>query len=318
MLAPSLPINEECRIASLRALNILDTEPEERFDRVTRLSKRLFDVPIALVSLIDSERQWFKSVIGISDKQTPRSISFCGHAIHHHQTFIVEDAHQDQRFVDNPLVTGPPNIRFYAGHPITAPNKDIIGTLCIIDTKARKFTDEDVSALSDLAALVTDEFVALQLATMDDLTNVTNRRGFLRLGQHCINICARQKGNCHLAYFDLNHFKSINDNYGHCIGDKVLKIFAQQMLSTFRASDICARLGGDEFVVLLTNTQLSSAQAAIKRFSESLIKASKALAIPHTISFAYGIASYKQGKHVDIEQLITQADHEMYQNKRDK
>jgi len=318
MLTPAPLKNEEFRLASLHSLRILDTDPEERFDRVTRLAKKLFNVPIALVSLIDKERQWFKSAIGLDVKETPRDISFCGHAIHKNKTFIIEDTFQDERFVDNPLVTNLPNIRFYAGHPITSPCGENIGTLCIIDTKKRTLSQEDITALTDLASLVSAEIASLQLAGIDELTNITNRRGFKRLSQHCLDMAVRQNNRCHLAYFDLNDFKLFNDNYGHIVGDKVLKLFAEQMKSTFRVSDICARIGGDEFVVLLTDTQLEAANQAIVRFADNLILLSQRLALPYPISFTYGVVTYDRQKHSDIEHLLNDADMAMYQEKKNK
>lgn len=315
MLAPTPTKDEQCRLASLHSLRVLDTDPEERFDRITRLAKRLFNVPIALVSLVDKERQWFKSAVGLSVKETPRNISFCGHTIHTDQTFIVEDTYQDKRFLDNPLVINEPHIRFYAGHPIMAPSGEKIGTLCIIDTKVRTLTPDDISALTDLAAMVTDEFMSQQLATMDELTNITNRRGFKRLGQHCLDMAARQDGLCHLVYFDLNHFKFFNDNFGHVVGDQVLKIFAEQMKNTFRVSDVCARFGGDEFVVLLTDTIKAEAEQAIKRFANNLISVTKHLDLPYQISFAHGIVTYDQKIHTSIDLLLNDADAKMYHNK---
>lgn len=318
MLPPAPTKNEECRLASLHSLKILDTDPEERFDRVTRLAKKLFNVPIALVSLVDEKRQWFKSSIGVSVKETPRDISFCGHTIHDSHTFMVENTTLDSRFSDNPLVTNEPNIRFYAGHPISSPSGDNIGTLCIIDTKPRTLDADDLSALSDLAALVTSEFMSLQQATMDELTNITNRRGFKRLGQHCLDMANRQNTPCHLVYFDLNKFKLFNDNHGHTTGDKVLKIFAEQMKNTFRASDVCARFGGDEFIVLLTDGEQQAATQAINRFAKNLISISKHLDLPYRITFSHGIVKYDHNKHIDIEQLIDEADHAMYKNKNAK
>lgn len=315
MLAAAPSKNEEFRLESLYSLRILDTDPEERFDRVTRLAKRLFNVPIALVSIVDRERQWFKSSIGLDVKETPRNISFCGHTIQKNETFIIEDTLQDERFFDNPLVTNLPNIRFYAGHPVTSPCGENIGTLCIIDTKKRALSQDDVTALTDLASLVSAEIASLHLAGIDELTNITNRRGFKRLSQHCLEMAARQSNICHLAYFDLNDFKLFNDNYGHILGDKVLKIFAEQMKVTFRISDICARIGGDEFVVLLTDTQLETANQAIVRFADNLALLSKHLALPYPISFTHGVVTYDQKKHIDIEHLLNDADMAMYKNK---
>lgn len=134
MLVPGKPANEATRIDALHGLN-LDAAPEERFDRLTRLAKRLFNVPIALVTLIDKDRQWFKSCVGLDVSETSRDVSFCGHAILQNELMLVPDAREDLRFHDNPLVTGAPNIRFYAGYPLTVPDGNKLGTLCLIDTK---------------------------------------------------------------------------------------------------------------------------------------------------------------------------------------
>ena len=118
-------------------MNVLDTSPEERFDRLTRVAKRMFDVPIALVSLVDADRQWFKSCVGLSAAETSRDISFCGHAILGEDTFVISDARADERFADNPLVVGEPKIQFYAGCPLRALDGWKLGTLCIIDRTPR-------------------------------------------------------------------------------------------------------------------------------------------------------------------------------------
>ena len=183
---PDLPDDESSRLTTLNALNILDTEPEERFDRLTRIAKRLFDVPIALVSLVDENRQWFKSCIGLNVRQTDRNISFCGHAILGDGIFIIPNALKDERFADNPLVIDEPHIRFYAGCPISVPDGHKMGTLCIIDRKPRQLSQEDLELLQDLANMVGQELAALQMATLDELTGIANRRGFKILKQFCI------------------------------------------------------------------------------------------------------------------------------------
>ncbi len=154
--APQLA-EEEDRCAALHSLDILDTPAEERFDRVTRLAQQLFDVPIVLVSLVDSERQWFKSRQGLDATETPRSISFCGHAVAADAAFVIEDTLLDERFADNPLVTGEPHIRFYAGQPLRLPAGQRVGTLCMIDRKPRKLDGEQRNCLRDLALLIEAE-----------------------------------------------------------------------------------------------------------------------------------------------------------------
>jgi PAS domain S-box-containing protein len=166
MLVAPLPANEEDRVAALHALKILDTEPEERFDRITRMAKRLLDVPIVLISLVDSDRQWFKSRQGLDASETSRDLSFCAHAILDHRPLVVTNALEDKRFEDNGLVTDAPNIRFYAGYPMTAPGGEAVGTLCVIDRRARTLSDEDIDLLKDLASMaeveLSSRFLALQ------------------------------------------------------------------------------------------------------------------------------------------------------------
>ena len=157
MLAPAIPFDEALRLAALRSLEVLDTPAEERFDRLTRLAQHVFSVPIALVSLIDSDRQWFKSCQGLDASETPRNISFCGHAIHDDAPLVVRDALLDARFVDNPLVTGAPNIRFYTGAPLKLSSGQRVGTLCVIDSKPHQVTGEQLAALRDLAQCVSEE-----------------------------------------------------------------------------------------------------------------------------------------------------------------
>ncbi len=162
MLEPIIPLDEATRLAALRGLKILDTPREERFDRLTRLAQRIIGVPIAMVSLVDSNRQWFKSCQGMDTSETPRGISFCGHAILDDRVFIIPDALLDPRFADNPLVTGAPNIRFYAGQPLKALDGSRIGALSVIDSKPHNMTQAEVDGLRELAVLVENELNSLE------------------------------------------------------------------------------------------------------------------------------------------------------------
>lgn len=141
---------------ALKDLMLLDTPPEERFDRVVQFAAEQLDMPVALVSLIDGERQWFKSRFGLEASETPRDVSFCGHAIMEPELFVVEDALKDARFADNPLVLQPPHVRFYAGAPLSAPSGHRIGTLCVIDTKVRSLGAVEVATLESLRDLVNE------------------------------------------------------------------------------------------------------------------------------------------------------------------
>ena len=164
MLSPAQPPDEARRLEALRSLSVLDTETEERFDRITRTAVRLFGVPIALVSLVDECRQWFKSKQGLEVAETSRDISFCGHAILGTDALVVPDALKDSRFADNPLVTGPPHIRFYAGSPLRGPDGYNLGSLCLISPEPRGFDEDDRRQLRDLAAWVERELNQVPLA----------------------------------------------------------------------------------------------------------------------------------------------------------
>ncbi len=165
MQAAAFPDDEAERVAMLHSLCVLDSAPVEELDRITRLVMRYFNVPMALVSLIDQERQWFKSKQGLAATETPREISFCGHAILALDTFIVPDALQDPRFADNPLVLGAPFIRFYAGQPIRSRSGYALGTLCVIDVQPREFSAEDIAVLNDFARMVENYFHSLESAS---------------------------------------------------------------------------------------------------------------------------------------------------------
>ena len=148
--APAMPENEAARLEALRNYHILDTEPERSFDDLTLLASHICGTPMALISLVDADRQWFKSRIGIPISETARAVSFCAHAINHRDLFIVPDARHDERFRNNPLVTGDQEIRFYAGAPLVTPDGHALGTLCVLDRVARTLSREQLESLTAL------------------------------------------------------------------------------------------------------------------------------------------------------------------------
>ena len=316
MKKPDIPQDEAVRLKTLRSLNILDTSSEERFDRLTRMAKRMFNVPIALVSMVDENRQWFKSCIGLSVSETSRDISFCGHAILGDDIFVIPDATKDERFADNPLVLNEPYIRFYAGCPLRFTDGSKLGTLCIIDQKPRTLSDEDLEAIKDLASTAERELAAIQLATLDELTNIPNRRGFMMVGQHSLNLCVRQKIPASLVYLDLDNFKPVNDTFGHAEGDNVLTTFANQISAVCRDSDLYARMGGDEFVILFINTTNDAAEDIIVRLQQSLKKYNQKANREYDIEFSFGIVDFDPDKHNSIEVLLEDGDSLMYEHKK--
>lgn len=310
MEAPRLHEDEARRMAALRALGILDTPPEERFDRVTRLAQHMFDVPIAVVSLVDGDRQWFKSIQGLDATETPRDVSFCGHAILQDGLLVVPDATLDQRFVGNPLVDGDPEIRFYAGFPLEAIDGEKLGTLCIIDRKPRDLDERERAVLRDLGEMVVRELSALQLATRDDLTGLANRRGFLNVATAAFALCRRLRLSAQLLYFDLRGFKQINDEHGHAAGDAILREFATTLHDVFRESDVVARMGGDEFCVLLTDSE--SAAGALDRLRGRLDARNAAPDSVCKLAYSVGTTDFDADRHPSIQQLIADADASMY------
>lgn len=316
MIKPDIPKNEAERLHALRALRILDTSHEERFDRITRVAKRMFNVAISLISLVDESRQWFKSRQGIEASETPRDVSFCGHAINHDGLFIITDALIDERFFDNPLVTDAPNIRFYAGCPLKLRQGINIGTLCIIDSKPRVFDEEDQLLLKDLGTIIEQEIQSIQLATLDELTLISNRRGFMTMVNQMLKVCQRDKKTMSFVVFDLNKFKAINDDYGHHEGDFVLAKFAQIMLESFSEYDVIGRLGGDEFVAMLSGRTVEEITVFLERFAVCVDEVNENLNKPYRIQYSVGVTSFSHDTDKSIEEMIQCADAAMYQQKK--
>jgi PAS domain S-box-containing protein len=186
MTAPSIPADESRRLQALYDLCLLDTPAEERFNRIVRMAVRLFEVPIALVSLMDKDRQWFKARCGVEVDSSPRSVSFCGHTILQEESLVVTDATLDPRFADNPAVVGEPHVRFYAGQPLHAPEGSRVGTLCLIDYKIRGFSQEDRRTLVDLAAWAELELSAYRLE--EARSAIEQQKHFFELSEDMLSI----------------------------------------------------------------------------------------------------------------------------------
>ncbi len=315
MQKPAKPADEEERIATLKSLNLLDSDRDERFDRLTRLAMHIFEVPIALVSLVDVNRQWFMSCQGLSATETDRDISFCGHAILGDDAFVIQDTHQDPRFADNPSVTGEPYVRFYAGYPIRYLDGKKLGTLCLVDTRPRHFSDRERLILHDLARIVEHEIQAVQLATVDELTEISNRRGFFSTANQALSLCRRQALPVSLVFLDLNQFKPINDRFGHAEGDKALKNFAQMLKEVCRQTDIAARIGGDEFALLLPNASKSDVQKILNRFAAMVEQANREQPLDYKIAYSHGVVHFDPNKHQQLDDLLAEGDQLMYLRK---
>ena len=272
--ADESPQREMERLLSLLDYQILDTPTEQAFDDLTALAAQICGTPMALISLIDADRQWFKSHHGTTLEATSRATSFCAIAIQSEGLFMVGDTQSDARFARNPLVREDPHIRFYAGMPLTVGNGHKLGALCVIDQVPRTLSAEQIAALKLLTRQTVSllEYrrltVALQsaneartiverklevLATRDDLTGLDNRLAFRHGLERALSLAGRQRARLACLYLDLDDFKRVNDSLGHPVGDELLVAAARRLRSMVRDSDIVARLGGDEFGLVLAN-----------------------------------------------------------------
>lgn len=263
---------------------------------------------------MDEDRQWFKSRIGIELPETPRDISFCGHAILGDEVMMVPDATKDDRFSDNPFVVGSPDIRFYAGCPIAGPGGTTLGTLCLIDQRPRELTPEELDSLRDLAEMVESEIATSRMAVTDSLTGLGNRRGFEMAAAIVLEINRRVLTDSALLFFDLDDFKSINDQFSHAEGDRALRDFADVLRGAFRVSDVIARLGGDEFVVLLSGS--GEHEAAVGRLRRALDESNNNGERPYRLETSIGVAISKWSEKETLESLMIRSDESMYREKR--
>lgn len=306
---------QNSNLEDILSLGVLEILPNERFERLVRMAKRMFSIPIALVGFTRMECQGIESNLECKTKEGNHLFSFSDHASFQDGIVIIPDTLLDKRFLINPIISGDAYIRFFAGCPLKLPNGQMIGALCILDVKPRNLNNEDIKLFKDLILMIENEIAALQMATIDELTQISNRRGFLVLAQKSLDYCVRNGGVASLVFFDINNFKQINDQFGHLEGDKALTVFADLMIKNIRDSDIFARLGGDEFVALLINTSEKGAESIISKFQASLGHYNKKANRGYDISFSHGIPKYNPKKHKKIEDLLAEGDLLMYQCK---
>ncbi|MGO4999354.1 sensor domain-containing diguanylate cyclase [Oceanisphaera sp. W20_SRM_FM3] len=289
---------EELRLAALADYDILDTPPDVAFDDIAKIAAFICDVPSVVINFIDRDRQWFKSVLGLNVRETPLDISICKHVILQQGLFVVPDTKLDPRFVNNPLVTGEPNVRFYAGAVLKNDDGYPLGTLCVLDDHPRDISEKQRFALSTLAnqvmtqlellrhhkkqvVLIQDLQTAhaelktahaelLQLASTDPLSGLLNRRAFEPYLDRELALIKRSEAQATLVMIDFDHFKRINDDFGHDIGDEVIQRFAQLFRRIFRQSDVISRWGGEEFMVLMPMTSKADALQTVERLHQSL------------------------------------------------
>jgi len=307
--------DEPGRIAALERYDILDTPDEGAFDKITGLVRDILGVPICAVSLIDRDRQYFKSRQGLAARETPRDISFCTHTIGSREAMMVPDATADPRFAANPLVTGDPNIKSYCGVPLETPDGYNVGALCAIDTVPRSFDPHQIALLSRFAALVVDEMELRRIAQKDHLTGAATRRAFVAETDKAIARRDRNNRPSALLLLDIDHFKAINDGHGHPAGDAVLRQVAAAAMRMIRRNDSFGRIGGEEFGILLGETEADQAMDAAERFRAAIerIEFDEPAGVRVTASF--GVAPLVAADSTS-EQWLRRADVALYRAKR--
>jgi diguanylate cyclase (GGDEF)-like protein len=347
-LAP-LPPDEPARLGALRRYKILDSLQEQAYDDLTTIAAQVTGTPIALISLVDAGRLWFKSKVGLAASQMPREYTFCSHAIvspavQNEEPFVVNDAHQDRRFVDNRAVLEAPHIRFYAAAPLVTPDGFALGTLCTIDRVPRELDDHQLKMLTalsrqvvtqlelrrsadDLARVAQErERYALELedsqrqlqqlnavlqaeSRTDRLTQLGNRMAFdehLSLEHYRV---ARYQSPMSLFMIDVDHFKDYNDRFGHLAGDHALQLVAEAVRASLRESDFAMRYGGEEFTVIAPHTGRDGAWILAERIRHAVQEKN----FPHrNVTVSIGVAALEPPPQYTSAQLLEAADKALY------
>ena len=304
-------MNEVERLNILNQYGILDTPYEEPFERIAALARLIFDTPIVLISLLDENRQWFKSNIGLDVRQTPREQAFCNETIRSDDVLVIADAELDVRTAQNPLVTGQPHIRFYAGAPLVTPEKARLGSLCIIDRQPRRFDEREMAILKSLAGLVMKEMDLRRQTEHDWLTGAASRQAFQNTVERLVEHMAPKS--IGLISFDIDHFKQVNDRFRHVAGDRVLIEVVEVCRGALRDGDVISRLGGEEFAVLLPDATTNSALVVAERLRQA-IENSRRPEVDVPITASFGVTMLEQSD-LGLADPLRRADKALYRSK---
>lgn len=323
------------KLAVIHTIDIFYTPIEERFERITRLATRVLDVPVAAVSLLSNQKQWFKSVSGWTVSELPLEDSFCAVVAPENQVCVVSDTEADPRFADHPLVTKRPKFRFYASYPLHDTNGLAVGTFCVFDRKPRQFSSADMESLHDLGEMAQRELIADLLtdaqselisklgaarreAMFDPLTRVWNRRGATALLKSTLIKGREQNSDVGICLLDLDDFKFINDSYGHQTGDHVLRSVAATLVKCLRPDDVVCRYGGDEFLLILPGADDSQVAMVAERARRAIADTPVCTQdgdLPISISIGY--TALGRDFDVAIEEIVARVDDALMVCKRE-
>lgn len=306
---------EELRLQALASYCILDTEQEAHFNRIVELARDVFDMPVAHISLIDRDRQWFKAESGSSLCQINRADSFCRLTIQAKAPLVLPDLRADARTASNPFVTGEPNVRFYAGAPLISPDGFALGALSVMDFKTREFTDANARVLASLSAIVMDQMELRLRSSLDWLTGAASKGAFYSFARELLLPSPGARPFVALISFDLDHFKQVNDQHGHLVGDQVLTRVTQACRRTLRNRDVIARMGGEEFAVLLEGATPQVAMSVAERLRLAIADISfDDLDVDLNVSASFGVAMASAAT-AQIDDVLNEADKALYQAK---
>jgi len=254
-----IPHNEVQRLRDLERQGVLDHPGDEHFDRLVTLTASVLDTPIALISLVDSDRQWFLARHGLELKETPRQMAFCAHAIAGDETLVVPDASQDSRFNTNPLVIAEPNLRFYAGTPLQSREGHNLGTLCVIDRQPREFAAKQVTLLEELAQLVLRELELRRRLTVNPLTGLANRTSFLEQAEPELQRARLEEEPLAMLALELDQFSQVRIRWGQEASDRALHDVAACLQAQHRPQDLLGQIGDQAFAMLMVDVDQAAA-----------------------------------------------------------
>lgn len=256
-----IPVNEPHRLRELERYGLDDGTDDPHLCRILELAADVLEMPIGMISLVDERCQRFLCRHGLDARSTPREMAFCAHAIAAEGIFVVHDALEDERFAGNPLVLGPPHIRFYAGCPLTTPRGYNLGTLCVVDQQPRPFSDRDRRRLSGFASLLMRELEWRHQSRLCPLTGLQRRDSFFDLAQREFTRAKEQGWPLALLSFDVDNFRQINMRWGHNAGDQVLIDLVSLCQGMLDEDDLMARIYDEEFSILIVGKDDSAALA---------------------------------------------------------
>jgi diguanylate cyclase (GGDEF)-like protein len=332
-LSKTIASTATLKIANIHSQDLFYTPLEERFERITRIARRALQMPVAAITLLNEEKQWFKSAAGWAISEVSREQSPCRITADENRLIAIADLANDPRTQGLSLVTSAPRFRAYAGYPLVNEHGAICGTFCVFDLKPHEFTAADRQTLTDLALMTQRELLSDRLsdahaqltaklgaarreALMDPLTHLWNRRGASVLLKSSLEKSDENGTPLTLALLDLDHFKRINDKYGHQSGDEVLRKIASRLLSAVRGEDCVCRFGGDEFLVLMIDTDAKVAARITERIRQAITETAVPTrdgAMPISMSIGYTVRQPRD--RTSVEALLERADQALLQSK---